>query len=71
MKVEIKVEQFDNGISLQWKDTEGVADPQNVVAVERDQTKVIGQFIWDDIRNVMDAELANVVVLSIDYKIIR
>lgn len=71
MKVEIKVEQFDNGISLQWKDIEGAQDPQNVVAVERDQTKVIGQFIWDDIRNVMDAELANVVVLSIDYKIIR
>ena len=69
MKATIKIEQFDNGISLKWvsPDTDG----QSEVALDFDKEKAIGKMIWDDIKNVMDAELCNVVEMVIEYKPIK
>lgn len=67
MKVEITIEQFDNGISLKWKDADGAADPQSLVAIERDKEKAIGEMIWDDVKHLMDYKLANVVNMAIEY----
>lgn len=69
MKAIITIEQFDNGISLKWKDAKGEEDPHNVVALERDQTRVIGETIWDDINNLMNRYSANVVKMAIEYLI--
>ena len=67
MKVEITIEQFDNGISLKWKDATDELDPHNVVALDRDKERIIGETIWDDIKNLMDEYSTNVVKIAIEY----
>ena len=67
MKATIKIKQYDNGISLEWEDAEGVVDSQSVVALERDKEKAIGEMIWDYVRAFMDAKSANVVNMAIEF----
>ena len=74
MKAIITIEQFDNGISLKWKDGDGqntvhmpAADPQCVVALDRDKETVIWKMIWNDIKEAMDAALTSTVRMEIDY----
>ena len=67
MKATIKIKQYDNGISLEWVDAEGVVDPQSVVALERDKERAIGEMIWSDIKALMDYKTANVVNMAIEY----
>lgn len=69
MKATIKIEQFDNGISLKWKSPD--VDPQSEVALDFDKEKAIGKMIWDDIKHLMDAELCNEVEMSIEYKAVK
>lgn len=69
MKVTITVEQFGNGISIKWESPD--VDSQSEVALDYDKEKAIGKMIWDDIKNVMDAELCNVVEMVIEYKPIK
>lgn len=69
MKVTIKVEQFGNGISIKWKSPD--IDPQSEVALDFDKEKAIGKVIWDDIKDVMNAELCNEVEMVIEYKPIK
>lgn len=69
MKATIKIEQFDNGISLKWKSPD--VDPQSEVALDFDKEKSIGKMIWDDIKHLMDAELCNEVEMSIEYKAVK
>lgn len=69
MKVTIKVEQFGNGISIKWKSPD--IDPQSEVALDFDKEKAIGKVIWDDIKDVMNAELCNEVEMVIEYKTVK
>lgn len=74
MKAIITIEQFDNGISLKWRynDTNApVTDSQNIVALERDKEKAIGETIWEDVKNTMDVTLTNMVRLKIEYEPIK
>ena len=68
MKVEITIEQFNNGISLKWRDCDGNIEPEDLVALEEDQVNTIGKIISDDIKLVMDNKLANIVKLTIEYQ---
>ena len=68
MKVEITIEQFNNGISLKWRDCDGNIEPEDLVALEEDQVNTIGKIISDDIKLVMDNKLANIVKLAIEYQ---
>jgi hypothetical protein len=68
MKVEITVEQFNNGISLKWRDCDGNIESEDLVALERDQVNTIGKTIWDNIKSVMDSKFANIVKLTIEYQ---
>lgn len=67
MKAIITIEQFDNGISLKWQDAEEEIDPKAVVALEREQTRVIGETLWEDVKALMDYKSANVVKMAIEY----
>lgn len=67
MKATITIKKYDNGISLEWKDADGEADPQCLVALERDKEKAIGEMIWDDVKHLMDYKSANVVNMAIEY----
>ena len=69
MKATIKIEQFGNGISIKWESPD--VDPQSEVALDYDKEKAIGKMVWDDIKNVMNAELCNEVEMSIEYKAVK
>lgn len=69
MKAKIKIEQYDNGISLKWKSPD--SDGQSEVALDYDKEKAIGKMIWDDIKHLMDSELCNEVEMCIEYKPIK
>lgn len=69
MKAKIKIERYDNGISLKWQSPD--ADDQSEVALDFDKEKTIGKVIWDDIKNVMDAALCNEVEMTIEYKAVN
>lgn len=71
MKAEIIVEQYDNGISLKWKDVEGSIEPEAIVALDDDKANTIGKIIWDDITLMMDQELCNVVKMTIEYQAVK
>lgn len=66
MSVTIDVEQFDNGISIKWEDSEG-HDNEAIVALDADKESAIGKMIWDDIKHAMDAALTNTVRMKIEY----
>jgi hypothetical protein len=67
MKVTIDVEQFDNGISLKWKDADGHGEPEAVVALDREKEPAIGKMIWSDIENAMNLVVANKIKMEITY----
>lgn len=70
MKAIITIEQFDNGISLKWNDSEG-HEPEAIVALDRDKETAIGKMIWDDVKNMMDVTLTNMMRLKIEYEPIK
>lgn len=67
MKVIIEIEKYDNGISLKWKDAEGEGDTKAIVALDREQSKAIGDIIWNDVLCVMSNDVTNKVNLTIEY----
>ena len=71
MKATIEIEQYDNGISIKWKDTEEDLDDQFVVALDADKESAIGKMILDDVRRVMDNTLANKVRMRVVYEPIK
>lgn len=69
MKVEIIVEQFDNGISLKWKDAEREEDTKAIVAIEGiGEKSEIGKMIWNDVLCVMNNKMTNKVRMRIEYE---
>lgn len=66
MKAKIIIEQFNNGISLKREDEN--LEQEAIVALDYDREKAIGKMIWDDVKNIMDAELCNIVTLNIEYE---
>lgn len=72
MKVTINVEQFDNGISLKWKDdADGHGDPVAVVALDRDKETAIGKIIWSDIEKAMNLAMTNKIKMEITYLLVE
>ena len=71
MKVTIEVEQFDNGITLKWKDTDGKEDEEAVVALDQDKETAIGKMIWSDVENILNYELVDKVKMKIEYEPIK
>jgi hypothetical protein len=64
MKTTITIEQFDNGISIKETDEDG--DTQAIVSLDRTKEEEIGKVIWEDIKNMMDDESANIVTMNIE-----
>ena len=67
MKVTIKIEQYDNGISLKWSNEEAVGDNEAVVALDREKETAIGKMIWSDIENAMNLAVTNKIKMEITY----
>ena len=65
MKVDIIIEQFDNGISLKWSDGHLT---KAYVAMEHHKHTTIGDVLWEDIKNLMDCTPTNKVKMCIEYE---
>lgn len=64
-KATIRVEQFDNGITLKWA-MDG--ETEHLVATDSEKERVLGKMVWEDIKHLMDNYTCNQVVLNIEYK---
>lgn len=71
MKANIQIEQFDNGITLKWKDAKSKQDQQAIIALDSDKEIAIGRMIWEDIKMIMDSNQCNAVEMEIEYKPIK
>ena len=65
---EIIIEQFDNGITLHWRDLDGETDEEKLVIPEHMQNSEVGKSIMGDVKNVMDGAATNRVKLTINYE---
>ena len=65
--VRLHIEQFDNGITLKWKDLSGEYDSSANVVLKGDEPNAIGALIYEDIKQVMDSVPCNEVEVNICY----
>lgn len=63
MKTELKIEQFDNGITL--REESDSYDPISYVCLNDDIEKEIGKLVWEDVLAIMDSNLVNKVVITV------
>ena len=71
MKTEINIEQFDNGITFEWKSLDVLADIKKKVIYECDIRRELGKTIYDDVICVMDSQTANKVKMLITIEAIE
>ena len=67
MEAKIIIEQYDNGISIKWRELERDVAPVAVVALNHDIARTIGEMVWEDIKNVMDTNFTNGAQISLEY----
>ena len=65
---EIIIEQFDNGITLHWRDLDGATDDEKLVIPEHMQNSEVGKLIMGDVNLVKKEAVANRVKLTIKYE---
>lgn len=65
----LKIEQFDNGITLKSEDSEG--NISAVVVPDAHVKAEIGNGVWADIQNLMNGEACNKVKVTIEYEPIK
>ena len=68
---EMIIEEFDNGFTIKWRDMDGRADNENIVAKEGEHVEMLGKQLWDDIDNIMDANLTTKVRVTIKCEPIK
>ena len=71
MKVTIDVEQFDNGITLKWKNADGNADQEALVALDREKETAIGKTIWSGIEKTMNLVMTKKIKMEITYLLVE
>ena len=64
----LKIEQFDNGITLKSDDGDNVVA---IVVPEAHIKAEIGSEVWADIKNLMDVKACNKVKVTIEYEPIK
>lgn len=65
MKTEIIIEQFDNGITITYKNEDG--SMSKTVSLDHSKESEIGKEIWSDIEYIMDKFMCNKVQMEINY----
>lgn len=65
MKIKIKIEKFDNGITICWHDIDNTVDDVREVAIEGTEAKNLGKMILEDVNHVMNGSLSNEVEMEI------
>lgn len=68
-KAEIIVEKFDQGITIRWKDVDGIVEPQKALAPNGTEYAAIGKSVWDDVSDfICDTQTDNVRI-KLEYEI--
>lgn len=65
---EIIIEQFDNGITLHWRDLDGEVEDEKLVVPEHSQHSEVGKLIMSDVQVVMKELVSNRVKITVKYE---
>ena len=68
-KAEIEVEEFENGITARWSDTDGAYDPTKSLAIKGNEAECIGECIWGDVREILSNTNTDKVIVKVQYVI--
>jgi hypothetical protein len=66
-KAEIIVEKFSNGITLNWTDPTGEADPEKMIAIKGKEPVSLGEMIWGDVEDILENSTGKRIKVSINY----
>jgi hypothetical protein len=67
MKVNIIIEQFDNGITIVADDAEA---KERRVVLERSEASEIGKLVWEDATHLMNEHTANKCRITVTCEVI-
>ena len=67
-KTKIIVERFDQGITTRWYEEGGSTATNKSLATSGREHIIIGQDIWDDVSEMMDKEMTDKVMISIELE---
>lgn len=67
-KATIEVEQFDNGITARWEDSDGNYNSNKSLASNGREAECIGKHLWADIKEILSNPTDKVIV-KIEYVI--
>lgn len=70
-RVELLVEEFENGITVKWRDLEKDGDCTKMIASEEEKFHAIGREIWGDIENLFKNSNNDRVRLTIQYELLE
>lgn len=62
---EIRIEKFRNGITIIGNEVEGHLEPEKSVAITGEEAKIIGEFVWDSIHDMLEQSENGVVKVQI------
>ncbi len=66
MKVTIQIEKFDNGITIDWGDSNGRGERK--VSYKSDSKRTVGEMILNDVNHIMEESLTDKIIMEIEYK---
>ena len=67
-KAEIIVEQFAQGITVRWRDIDGLTGPSKALAAHGVECSVIGKEIWEDVLDILSNTLTDKVRIKLEYE---
>lgn len=69
-KAEIIVEKFDEGITVRWRDTDGIIGNSKGLAYKGGEASLIGKQIWEDLEYIINDTDSEKVKVTVEYQII-
>lgn len=69
-KAEIIVEKFDEGITVRWRDTDGIIGDSKGLAYKGGEANLIGRQIWEDLDYILNDAESEKVKVTLEYQIV-
>ena len=70
-KAEIIIEQFEQGITIRWKDLDGEVSPSKSLAILGTEYGVIGREVWKDVSSILCDSTTDKVRIKLEYDIVN
>lgn len=64
----IFVEKFKEGITIRWKDDEGIIADMKSLAPNGKEAEMLGNQIWEDLEYILNDADSQLVQINVEYK---